>query len=94
MKVIPDFENEIKLIDPRFSIVDNPNFKGLKNVFFEGRNFDLPPVPADEIKDEHDPGYYFTFPGGRTAPFHSRASVRERLIKFIGDLDNIRKLYD
>lgn len=86
-----DFEKEIQAIDPRFSIVENPNRPGLSNIFFEGENYDLPPVPSVEIKDEPDPRYFYTFPNGYSHRYWSRADVIPRLKDFLANLESIRK---
>lgn len=65
-----DFEREIKLIDPRLSIVPNPNRPGLSNIKLDGR--DICPVPSEEIKEESDPNYQYTFPNGMIARHKSR----------------------
>lgn len=94
MKVIPDFLNEIQALDSRFSIVDNPNYKTLKNIFFEGKNWDLPPIPAEEIKDDPDPTYFHTFVNGYETAYYSRNQVIEKLKEFLEDLPNRRKIYE
>ena len=94
MKVTPDFLKEIQELDSRFSIVDNPNYPVLKNIYFEGKNWDLPPIPADEIRDETDPTYYMTFANGYTAPFHSRKHVITKLKEFLPRVEELRKLYE
>lgn len=91
MKVIPDFLKEIQAIDSRFTIVPNENRKGLANIFFEGNNYDLPVLPLDEIKDEADPTYYYTFPNGYSARYWSRADVIPRLKDFLTKVDEIKK---
>lgn len=88
---ISDFEKEIQAIDPRFSIIENENRPGLSNIFFEGENYDLPPVPSVEIKDEPDPRYFYTFPNGYSHRYWSRADVIPRLKDFIANLESIRK---
>ena len=68
-----DFEKEIQQIDPRLAIVPNPNRPGLSNIKLDGR--DVCPVPADEIKDEPDPNYTYTFPNGMMGRHNSRADA-------------------
>jgi hypothetical protein len=80
---IKEFEQKIKEIDERFSIVPNPNRIGLGNIFFEGANYDLPVVPMEEIKDEPDPNYTFQFPNGYRSRMNSVADVIPRLEDFI-----------
>ncbi len=94
MKTRPNFENEIKKIDDRFTIENNPNRPGLANIFFEGRNYDLPVISANEIKDEVDNGYRYEFPSGMSARFWAKDEVLDRLKNFIQNLDKIKKEYD
>ena len=60
MKVRPDFLNELKAIDPRLDIVDNPNRPQLANILLAGEN--VCPIPRDEIKDDPDPNYFIMTP--------------------------------
>ena len=46
-KVFPDFENEIKAIDPRLSIVQNPNRQEIANIKLDG--VDVCPIPSTII---------------------------------------------
>ena len=57
-----EFEKQLKEIDPRLEIIPNPNRPGLSNIKLDGK--DICPVPADEIKEETDPNYFYTFPNG------------------------------
>lgn len=97
-----DFEKEIKELDPRFSIVqninrraDNGNSVGLCNIFFEGMNYDLPPIP-EEIKDTPDHAYKYIFPNGYMQAMYSKEEVLERLKDFLNkfEKDNLRELYN
>jgi hypothetical protein len=69
MKTI-DFEKELKALNPDLAIIPNPNNPGLSNIKLNGR--DICPVPADEIKDEPDPFYNFTFSNGMMARHKSK----------------------
>ncbi len=62
MKTRPDFEDELKKISPRISIIPNPNRPGLANVKLDG--VDVCPVPLEEIFEEPNAGYKYTFPNG------------------------------
>ncbi len=73
MKTRPDFENELKAISDRISIVLNPNRPGLANVKLDG--VDVCPVPAEEIFDEPNPGYKYTFHNGFQAQHKSKSEV-------------------
>lgn len=55
MKVFPDFEAEVKAIDPRLSIIPNPNREELANIKLDG--MDICPIPRHEIMDEPDVNY-------------------------------------
>lgn len=70
-----DFEQELKKIDPRLEIVVNPNRPGLSNVKLSGQ--DVCPVPSDDIREESDPNYTYTFPNGMIARHKSMAEVRD-----------------
>jgi hypothetical protein len=77
MKTFPDFENELKAIDSRLTIIPNPNRKGLANIKLEGR--DVCPIPSEEIFDEPDEGYRITFPNGWEARHKSRLEALARV---------------
>jgi len=89
-----EFIKEIQKIDSRFTVAENPNRPGLSNIFFEGKNYDLPVLPSEEIKEENDPRYFYTFPNGYTAPFNDQNTVKRKLQEFLDDLDNRRKEYE
>lgn len=86
MKVIPDFENELKAIDSRLSIVQNPNRKELCNIKIDGT--DICPIPSGEIFDEPDKSYVVQAPNGWKMQHKSR---REALAQV---RDTIEKLKD
>ena len=68
-----EFELELKKLDPRLSIIENPNRPGLSNVKLDGR--DVCPVPSDIINDEPDNGYRYEFPNGMSARHKSKSEV-------------------
>jgi peptidase E len=70
MIVFPEFEMELKSIDPRLTVVINPNYPQLANIKIEGR--DVCPIPSAEIKDELDRNYTIQFPNGFTRPHRTR----------------------
>lgn len=74
---ISDFEKEIRKLDPRLSIIPNPNRPGLANIKLDGR--DVCPVPAEEIKDEADPNYTYVFPNGMMGRHNSRADALHKI---------------
>jgi hypothetical protein len=73
MNTIPDFENELKAIDSRLSIVINQNLPDLANVKLNGATVCV--IPSGEIKDEPDPSYRATLPNGMSHPHRSRAEA-------------------
>ena len=98
-----EFEKVIQKIDPKFTITANPNRLkttdnpvGLNNIFYEGRNFDLP-VVADVVKDTIDPNYRYTFPNGYASRMWSTPEIITKLETFLknlkaGKLDDDYKL--
>lgn len=81
MKVLPDFENELKSIDPRLTVVQNPNRKELCNIKLDG--FDVCPIPSGDIFDEYDKSYGYVAPNGYKLAHKSRlqalAQVKDTL---------------
>lgn len=77
MKTFPDFENELKAIDPRLTIVRNPNRPQIANIKLEGR--DVCPIPAEEIFEVSDEGYKITLPNGWEARHKSRPEALDRV---------------
>lgn len=80
-----DFAKELKELDPRLTVDPNPNRPGLSNIKVEGK--DICPIPSDEIKEETDPHYFYTFPNGMMAAHNSR---QEALVKVQKILDYIK----
>lgn len=78
-----EFEIEIQKIDQRFTIIENPNRPGLSNIFFNGKNYDLPVISSTEIRDEIDTAYQYEFPNGMRARFWSKGEVTARLEDFL-----------
>jgi hypothetical protein len=72
-----DFEKELKTLDPRLAIVPNPNRAGLSNIKLDGR--DVCPVPTDDIREEQDPNYTYSFPNGMIAPHNSRTAALDKV---------------
>lgn len=70
---IQEFEQELKAIDPRLSIVQNPNFPQMANIKLNGK--DITPIPSEEIREEEDPTYTMTFPNGMCRPHRSRKTA-------------------
>lgn len=88
-----EFEAQVKELDSRFSIVENPNRPGLSNIFFEGKNYDLPVISSNEIKEEVDHGYRYEFPNGMSARMWSKQEVLDRLDHFLKNFDSIKEDY-
>ncbi len=65
MRTSKELAIELKALDERLEVVENPNRVGLSNVKLLGK--DICPVPTGIIKDEPDPSYYYTFPNGWSA---------------------------
>lgn len=68
-----EFQTELKALDPRLSIVSNPNFPQLANIKLNGK--DITPIPNDDIREEEDPTYTMTFPNGMCRPHRSRQTA-------------------
>lgn len=81
MRVQPDFEDELRKIDSRLTIVQNPNYPQLANIKLDG--FDVCPIPYPEIYDEPNPKFKITFPNGYECKHRTRPEaldlVRDRL---------------
>jgi hypothetical protein len=72
-----DFLSELKAIDPRLDIIENPNRPGLSNIKLDGR--DICPVPSDEIREDSEANYFYVFPNGMHARHKSREEALERV---------------
>lgn len=87
-----EFEVVIQKLDPKFTITPNMNRQannenkiGLNNIFYEGRNFDLP-VVADVVKDTIDPNHRYTFPNGYAPRIWTSQEIVSRLEAFLVNL--------
>jgi len=69
-RVFPDFADELAKIDPRLTIVPNPNRPKIANIKLDGT--DICPIPAYEIRELPDPGYTIEGPGGRMMMHRSK----------------------
>ena len=72
-----DFLKELKEIDARLDIIENPNCPGLSNIKLEGR--DICPVPSEDIREESDPNYSYSFPNGYIARHNSRQDALNKV---------------
>lgn len=73
MKVFDEFATELAGIDPRLTIIQNPNFKHMANIMLDGVN--VCSIPSGEIKDESDPNYKIEFPNGFVSKHRSRTEA-------------------
>ena len=69
-RVFPDFQDELRKIDPRLSVVLNPNREKLSNIKLDGT--DICPIPAYEIREHSDPTYTIELPNGSLARHRSK----------------------
>lgn len=70
MQVFPDFQDELINLDPRLTIIRNPNYPQLANIKLDGIN--ICAIPSGEIKDNTDPGYTVQFSNGFVSKHRSR----------------------
>jgi len=88
-----DLEVELQALDPRLTVVPNPDRVGLSNIFFEGRNYDLPVVSTNDIREEPDASHYFQFPTGLRARFWAHSEIVGRVEDFLKKIETTRELY-
>lgn len=86
IRVFPDFADEVMKIDPRLSIVPNPNRPKIANIKLDGT--DICPIPAFEIREFPDPGYTMELPNGLIVKHRSK---EEALIMIRQTLEFIKK---
>lgn len=91
-----ELEQELKKLDSRFSVAVNESRPGLSNIFFEGKNYDLPAVSTDNIKDEIDMNYRYEFPNGMLARYWSKPEIMGRIEDFLNKYNQgtFGKLYE
>src|ERR1035437_4641103 len=88
-RVFPDFENELKAIDPRLSIVVNANRPKICNIKLDGT--DICPIPNYEIRENRDTGYTIEMPNGMLVPHRSKTEAIDLVkhtLKLIENPDN------
>lgn len=73
-RVFPDFADEVMKLDPRLTVVPNPNRPKLANIKLDGT--DICPIPAYEIREHRDAGYCMELPNGMV-PHRSRTEALE-----------------
>lgn len=88
-----ELETELQTIDPRLTVVANPDRPGLSNIFFEGKNYDLPVVSSNDIREEPDPSHQYEFPNGMRSRYWSKGEIVGRIEDFLKKVDGNRDLY-
>ena len=68
-----DFAEELMKLDPRISVVPNPNRDKLSNIKLDGT--DICPIPRYEIREERDVGYCWEAPNGTMLPHKSKSEA-------------------
>lgn len=89
------FEAELKKLDSRLEIVENPNRPGLSNIKLEGR--DICPVPSEEIKEEPDNNYRYEFPNGMSGRHKSVGEAKaqvEQILEMITTPEGYAQFFD
>ena len=72
----------LKAIDERLDVVPNRNNPGLSNVLLDGR--DVCPCPSDDIREESDRNYTYTFKSnGMSAPHNSWTEIESQVNKIL-----------
>lgn len=96
MKVIPDFLNELKAIDPRLEIVPNPhrglneeNRHAISNIKMNGH--DVCPIPSEDIYEEPNDTYGYLFPNQVKL---SRFKTRPEALDMVNRILNVTKSRD
>lgn len=93
MRTFPDFADELMKMDPRISVVPNPNRPQLANIKVDGT--DICPIPAYEIREYPDPTYTIELPNG-SRPHRSRMEAVElvrQTLKLIEDPTEADKFF-
>jgi len=89
MKVIPDFENELKALDPKLEIRTNPNAPDISGVYWDGYCAYVG-LPANEIFDEKNPNYTDHY--GQV--HRTRPVVLEMVRSFLNRIENDKEFVD
>ncbi len=84
MIVFDDFKDELIALDPRLTVVKNPNYPQIANIKLDGIN--ICAIPSGEIKEETDPGYTITFTNGFTSKHRSRPEALDLVKKTLEDI--------
>lgn len=88
-----ELEVKLKELSPDLQVVDNPNRPGLSNILYQGKNYDLPVISTNCIKDEVDKDYRYEFPNGMSARYWSAPEVLNRVKDFLANFNNIKDDY-
>lgn len=89
-----EFEIELQKLDKGFSVSENHNRPGLSNILFQGKNYDLPVISTQNIREEIDMNYRYEFPNGMSARFWSQPEVIARLEDFLKNFEKIKENYE
>lgn len=80
-----ELEQELQVLDPRFSVLENPNRPGLSNILFEGKNYDLHVISTHLIPDAPDASWRYEFPNGMTARHWAKDEIIDQCENFLKD---------
>lgn len=89
-----ELEKELQALDPNFSVVDNPNRIGLSNIFYGGKNYDLPTVSTNDIPLEPDPRKTYQFPNGMNPRLWSKGEIMARIQDFLKNYGKYEEAYN
>lgn len=89
-----ELEVKLKELNPGLQVVDNPNRPGLSNILFNGKNYDLPVLSTNCIKDEIDNSYRYEFPNGMSARYWSVPEVLNRIKDFLANFEKVKEDYE
>lgn len=81
-----EFVEELKALDPRVSVIQNPNYPQLLNVKILGQ--DVSPMPSDEISDVPDQTHRFEFPNGMNPRHKCKEEVLGQVKSTLERLDS------
>lgn len=90
-----DFELELKKLDPRLTIVPNPNRAGASNVHLNGVDI-CTWVPQFEVQDEATPDYVYRL-NDMVIPFKTTTEIKEvvqMVLNKVKDPEVAKELFD
>jgi len=88
-----EFAKELQKIDPQFTVVENPNRPGLSNIFYAGKNYDLPVIATADVRAEVEPAYQYEFPNGMRARHWTQSEIIGRCEAFLKNVAGLTELY-